>query len=229
MHCPTYLHVWMQLKNPPSLILQLLLSSLLDLWTMEKTKVGPLIQLQYCLQCWLSLHTCNKLAMLPLLMLIWRKFLECGSRFEPWLLDFPLWWYPTGGPVPWFSWAVLKGTTACYSRPTVCYLLGKAPPGVWACLSVSRAGSCRDCSGCLGRIRLFWPFETLSLDLLGLLRPIGRTLGLGQGYCALGSVFRLCCWALLVYPLHFVCNSTSGHCCPWKHFVQGWTTIGDLP
>ena len=36
----------------------------------ENTKVSPLIQLQHCLQCWLSLHTCNELAMLPLRMLI---------------------------------------------------------------------------------------------------------------------------------------------------------------
>ena len=84
-------------------------------------------------------------------------------------------------------------------------------------------------AGALVRSRLFWPFGTLSLDLLGLLRPIGRTLGLGQGYCALGSVFRLCCWALLVDPLYFLRNSTSGHCCPSRHFFQGWTTIGNLP
>ena len=47
-------------------------------------------------------------------------------------------------------------------------------------------------------IRLFWPFRAHSLDLLGLLRPISRTVGLGQGYCALRSVFhpfcRLCLW-----------------------------------
>ena len=123
---------------------------------------------------------------------------------------------------------LLKGATVCYSRPTVFYLLGEAPQGVWVCLSMSRAGSCRVCSGRLGCIRLFWPFETLSLDLLGLQRPIGCTLGLRQGYCTLGSVFRLCRWTLLVYPLYFVCSSTSGHCCPSRHFVLGWTKLRDL-
>ena len=72
--------------------------------TMETTKVSPLIQLQHCLQCWLSLPTCNKLAMLPLRMLIWRSLLN-WLKFEPRLLDCPPWWCPTGGPVPWFSWA----------------------------------------------------------------------------------------------------------------------------
>ena len=84
-------------------------------------------------------------------------------------------------------------------------------------------------AGAIVRIRLFWPFGTLYLDLLGLIRPIGRTVGLGQGYCALGSVFRLFCWALLVDPLYFVCNSTFRHCCPSRHFVKGWTTLWDLP
>ena len=111
-------------------------------------------------------------------------------------------------------YGILKGATACCSWPTVCYLLGEAPPGIWACPSVSRVGLCRDCSGRLVHSGLFRPFETLSLDLLGLLRPIGRTLGLKQGYCALGSVFHLCGWVLQVYPLHFIRNSTSGHCCP---------------
>ena len=83
--------------------------------------------------------------------------------------------------------------------------------------------------GALVCIGLFWPFGTLSLDLLGLLRPIGRIVGLGQGYCALGSVFCPFCWALLVDPLYFVCNSTFGHCCPSRHFVQGWTALGNLP
>ena len=124
---------------------------------------------------------------------------------------------------------MLKGATACYSRPTVCYLWEKPLQVVWVCLSVSRASSCRVCSGRLGRIHSFWPFETLSLDLLGVQRPIGCTLGLRKGYCALGSVFRLCCWALQVYPLCFVRYSTSGHCCPIRHFVQGWTNLGNLP
>ena len=97
---------------------------------------------------------------------------------------------------------------------------------VYLCLGRVRVGFV---AGALVRSGLFWPCGTLSLDLLGLLRPIGRTVGLGQGYCALGSVFRLCCWALLVDPLNFVRNSTSGHCCPSRHFVQGWTTLGDLP
>ena len=44
---------------------------------------------------------------------------------------------------------LLKGATVCCSRPTVCYLLGRATPGVWVCLSVSRAASCRVCSKCL--------------------------------------------------------------------------------
>ena len=44
-------------------------------------------------------------------------------------------------------------------------------------------------SGAIVHIRLFYPFTSLSLDALGLLRPIGRTVGLGQGYYALGSVF----------------------------------------
>ena len=54
-------------------------------------------------------------------------------------------------------------------------------------------------------------------------------MGLGQGYCALGSVFHPFYWALLVDPLYFLCNSTFGHCCPSRHFVQGWTTLWDLP
>ena len=99
----------------------------------------------------------------------------------------------------------MKGATACYSRSTVCYCREKPLQVVWVRLSVSRVGSCRVCSGRLGRIRLFWPFETLSLDLLGVQRPIGRTLGLRWGYCALESVFRLCCWALQVYPHCIVC------------------------
>ena len=36
------------------------------------------------------------------------------------------------------------------------------------------------------------------------MKPIGRIVGLGKGYCALGSVFCPCCWALLVDPL-FLC------------------------
>ena len=97
---------------------------------------------------------------------------------------------------------------------------------VYLCLGRVCVGFVAGALVCSG---LFWPFGTLSLDLLGLLRPIGRTVGLGQGYCALGSVFHPCCWALLVDPLYFVCNSTSRHCCPSRHFVQGWTTLGDLP
>ena len=54
-------------------------------------------------------------------------------------------------------------------------------------------------------------------------------MGLGQGYCALGSVFCLCFWAQLVYPLYFVRNRTSRHYCPSRNFVLGWTTLGDLP
>ena len=83
--------------------------------------------------------------------------------------------------------------------------------------------------GAVVRIRLLAPFRALSLDLLGLLRPIVRTVGLGQGYCTLKSVFHPFCLALLVDPLCFMCNSTFGHCCPFKHFVQAWTTLWDLP
>ena len=97
---------------------------------------------------------------------------------------------------------------------------------VYLCLGQVRVGFAASALVCN---RLFWPFETLSLDLLGLQRPIGCILGLRQGYCALGSVFHLCCWALLVYPLYFVRNSTSGHCCPSRHFVQGCTNLRDLP
>ena len=57
--------------------------------------------------------------------------------------------------------------------------------------------------GAVVRIRLIWPLRVLCLDLLGLLRPIGRTLGLGRGYCAHRSVFHLFCWDLLVDPLCF--------------------------
>ena len=38
-------------------------------------------------------------------------------------------------------------------------------------------------------ISLFLPFRALSLDVFGLLRPIGQTVGLRQGYCAHRSVF----------------------------------------
>ena len=61
---------------------------------------------------------------------------------------------------------------------------------VYLCLGWVRVGFT---ASALVRNGLFWPFETLSLDLLGLQRPIGRTLGLRQGYFALGSVFCLCC------------------------------------
>ena len=91
---------------------------------------------------------------------------------------------------------------------------------------MSRASLYRVCSGRVGRIRLFRPFETLSLDLLGVQRPIGCTLGLRGGYCALGSVFRLCCWALQVYPLCCVRNSTSGHCCPSGTLSRAGLTWG---
>ena len=97
---------------------------------------------------------------------------------------------------------------------------------VYLCLGQVRVGFAASALVCN---RLFWPFETLSLDLLGLQRPIGCILGLRQGYCALGSVFHLCCWALLVYPLYFVRNSTSGHCCPSRHFVQGCTNLREPP
>ena len=75
---------------------------------------------------------------------------------------------PTPSWCPVMNECMLKGATACYSRSTVCYLWEKPLQVVWVCLSVSQAGSYRVCSGRLGRIRLFWPFETLSLDLLGM-------------------------------------------------------------
>ena len=53
---------------------------------------------------------------------------------------------------------MLKGTTACCSWPSVCHLLGKAPPCVWACLSVSQVGLCRVCSG---RLSVQWAVLTL--------------------------------------------------------------------
>ena len=124
---------------------------------------------------------------------------------------------------------LLKGTTACCSRPTVATCWEKLLQVfrlVYLCL---RRVCVEFVAGALVRSGLFWPFGTLSLDLLGLLRSIGRTVGLGQGYCALGSVFCPCFWALLVDPLYFMCNSMSGHCCPSRHFVQGWTTLGETP
>ena len=80
MHCPTYLHIWMQLKNPPILLLQLLLSSLLDLWTMETTKISPLIQLQHCLQClpivvlYRLENKTKKFLIIYLILLLWLLF-----------------------------------------------------------------------------------------------------------------------------------------------------------
>ena len=53
-------------------------------------------------------------------------------------------------------------------------------------------------------IRLFWPFRAFSLDVFGLLRPIGWIVGLGQGYCARRSMFHLFCWDLLVDPLCYI-------------------------
>ena len=44
-------------------------------------------------------------------------------------------------------------------------------------------------SGTIVNIWLFCPFRAFSLDILGLLKPICRTLGLWQGYYARESVF----------------------------------------
>ena len=84
---------------------------------------------------------------------------------------------------------MLKGTTACCLHLTVCYLLGNAPLGVLACISISRVGLCRVCIWSCSAHQAVLTLRALSLDLLGLLKPIVRTEGLGQGYCALKSVF----------------------------------------
>ena len=55
--------------------------------------------------------------------------------------------------------------------------------------------------GAIVHIRLFWPFKALLFDDFSLLRPIGWTVGLGQGYCTWKSVFSLFYWDLLVNPL----------------------------
>ena len=54
---------------------------------------------------------------------------------------------------------------------------------------MSQSGLFRVVFGAVVRIRLFWPPRDPSLDVFGLLRPIGWTVGLGQGYGARRSVF----------------------------------------
>ena len=54
---------------------------------------------------------------------------------------------------------------------------------------MSRVGLCRVCIWRHSVHQAVLTLRALSLDLLGLLRPIGRTEGLGQGYCALESMF----------------------------------------
>ena len=51
----------------------------------------------------------------------------------------------------------------------------------WVCLGFV--------SGAVVHIRLFYPCRALVLDDFGFLRSIGRTVGLGQDYCARRSVF----------------------------------------
>ena len=105
MHCPAYLHIWMQLKNPPSLLLQLLLS----------LSVGPVNHGNNKGKSIDSVATLSTVLVEPtyLQQISNATFAGCwyeevcwiGSKFEPQLLDCPLWWCPTGGPVPWFLWA----------------------------------------------------------------------------------------------------------------------------
>ena len=102
----------------------------------------------------------------------------------------------------WFRkdpYNLLKGAMACCSRPTVCYLLGKAPPGVWACPSVSRAGLCRVCSGCLSAQRA----------VLTLWDPFPWPIGLSEAYWP-----NFGTWAGLLCPgecvLSVLLGATSG-------------------
>ena len=50
---------------------------------MKTTKVSPLIQLQHCLQCWLSLHTCNKISNATFADADMKKFVELAQSLSP--------------------------------------------------------------------------------------------------------------------------------------------------
>ena len=70
MHCPAYLHVWMQLEEPSRFTAAA--APLLSIRPVNQKNKGKSISLVATLSTVLveAYNTCNKLAMLPLQMLI---------------------------------------------------------------------------------------------------------------------------------------------------------------
>ena len=103
MHCPAYLHVWMQLTEPskptPTAAPPLLSVGPVNQENNKGKSIDSVATLSTVLVEPTYLQRISNATFADADM---KKFVELAQSLSPRLSDCPPWWCPTGGPVPQF-------------------------------------------------------------------------------------------------------------------------------